>query len=656
MACVSESGSDYSSPILTPPEEEQIHALYRLAKEVQENHRQRLTSDDFDSKESVSNQPAEDHSTVNSELPPPTEPLLPSASEIPESSSEAVKFKVPQQPLSSITATETSLERVQPVAGSNFLPSLRVPTKELRTCSLPHNLTYSLYPNKKTTNISPNSSKTMLSSLANPAAAAVSPQEAVDSRTSSRSESRSPVPREACLPVLAECEVIRNTVDSLDSKSDSPLELRETAVGQHRRAKSDTCDHSGPVKTAQIQSVPKRVKEIEELHAQATKPLQAQSTTLEREKENPVAFYIGSSVSPSVSPRPRPSSSPSPGPADKRSSMSSSISRSSSEESLPLRQSLEASHDEEYQEQPCSPTKLYSSPMNVTRHVSLSPRPSAVDTQMRLQSSMSLPPEIDPLLCSQEALSEESIASSLQGVVRAKVQSIEERSKESSLDSRKASVTSSECSLKRSSPPAQRKPSDTLAQRPSSVAESVDSKATEGSFSFEGSEVLSECSPPPPPPPLPPREIFHRRPSSGVIERPSSVMESSAMSLSLQPVSARSLSVQNIPSQVASVRQLKRKFEDSEGGENCKPQRNFTVNLRRSHSLRDMESPYRQHTKRKMVSGSRIGNRQTESARGSPPRSEYITTIPTAIVHKDVDDFETTLNKFSLMTNNTAAQ
>lgn len=485
------------------PEEEQIHALYRLAREVQENHRQRLTSDDFDSKESVSNQPAEDHSTVNSELPPPTEPLLPSASEIPESSSEAVKFKVPQQPLSSITATETSLERVQPVAGSNFLPSLRVPTKELRTCSLPHNLTYSLYPNKKTTNISPNSSKTMLSSLANPAAAAVSPQEAVDSRTSSRSESRSPVPREACLPVLAECEVIRNTVDSLDSKSDSPLELRETAVGQHRRAKSDTCDHSGPVKTAQIQSVPKRVKEIEELHAQATKPLQAQSTTLEREKENPVAFYIGSSVSPSVSPRPRPSSSPSPGPADKRSSMSSSISRSSSEESLPLRQSLEASHDEEYQEQPCSPTKLYSSPMNVTRHVSLSPRPSAVDTQMRLQSSMSLPPEIDPLLCSQEALSEESIASSLQGVVRAKVQSIEERSKESSLDSRKASVTSSECSLKRSSPPAQRKPSDTLAQRPSSVAESVDSKATEGSFSFEGSEVLSECSPPPPPPPYP---------------------------------------------------------------------------------------------------------------------------------------------------------
>lgn len=95
-------------------------------------------------------------------------------------------------------------------------------------------------------------------------------------------------------------------------------------------------------------------------------------------------------------------------------------------------------------------------------------------------------------------------------------------------------------------------------------------------------------------------------------------MESSALSLSLQPVSARSLSVQNIPSQVASVRQLKRKFEDSEGGENCKPQRNFTVNLRRAHSLRDMESPYRQHTKRKMVSGSRIGNRQAESARGSP--------------------------------------
>ena len=81
-----------------------------------------------------------------------------------------------------------------------------------------------------------------------------------------------------------------------------------------------------------------------------------------------------------------------------------------------------------------------------------------------------------------------------------------------------------------------------------------------------------------------------------------------------------------------------------------------STNLRRAHSLRDMESPYRQHTKRKMVSGSRIGNRQAESARGSPPRSEYITTIPTAIVHKDVDDFETTLNKFSLMTNNTAAQ
>ena len=671
MACVSESGSDYSSPILTPPEEEQIHALYRLAKEVQENHRQRLTSDDFDSKESVSNQPTEDRSTVNSELPP-TEPSLPSTSEVPGSLSEAVKFKVPCPPFLSITTTATSLARDQPVAGSDYLSSLQVPPKELRTSSLPHGLTYGTYlTNNKKTNISPNSSKTTLSSLGNSSALAGPPLPAADSRTSSRADSRSPVPREPCLPVLTENEVVRNDLDSFESKSDSPLELRETAVGQHRRAKSDTCNLSGPVKTAQIQSVPERVKEIEELHAhKASKPLQVQSTTtLEREKENPVDFYIGgSSMSPSVSPSPSPSPSPrpSPGPVDKRSSMSSSISRSSSEESLPMRQSLEASHDEEFQEQPRSPGKLYGSHVTATRHSSLSPKPSVVDTQMRLQSSMSLPPEIDPLLCSQEAMSEESIANSLQGVVRAKVQSIEERSKEGGHDSRKVSVTSSECSLKRSSPPAQRKPSDAIvAQRPSSVAESVDSsKATEGTFSFEGSEfsqALSECSPPPPPPPpLPPREIFRRRPSSGVVmERPSSVMESSAMSLSLQPVSSRSMSVQNIPSQVASVRQLKRKFEDSaEGSENCKPQRNFTVNLRRAHSLRDMESPYRQRTRRKMASGSRIsGDSRVESARASPPRSEYITTIPTVTVRKDVDDFETTLNKFSLMTNNnTAAQ
>ena len=630
MLCMSESGSDYSSPILTPPEEEQIHALYRLAKEVQEN------------KESVLNQPTEDHSTVNSatEVSPPITSEVPSKPE----SSEAVKFKVPHPPLSSITTTATSSTRDQPVAGNDYM-FIQVPSKVLRASSLPHNLAYSTYPNR----ISPNSSKTMLSSLANPSAAAGPQQDLTDSRTGSRAESRSPVPWEACLPVVTENEVIGNDTELFESTSDSPLELREPA-GQHRRAKSDTCNLSGPVKTAQIQSVPERVKEIEELHAQATKP-QAQSTTLEREKEKPVDFYIGSSTSPSPSPRP----------VDKRSSMSSSVSRSSSEESLSLRQSLEASNDEDYQVQ-CSPNKLYRSPRVVTRHSSLSPKPSVGGTHLRLQSSMSLPPEINPLFSGQEARSEEDIASSLQGVVRAKVQNIEERNKESGLDSRKVSVASLEGSVKRSSPPAQRKPGDAVEQRSSSIAESLSSKATEGTFSYEGSEpsqVLSECSPPPPPPPPPP-QVIRRRPSSDtIIERPSSVMESSSMCLSLQPVSTRSMSVQNIPSQVASVRQLKRKFEDSEGSENSRPLRNFRVNLRRSRSLRDMESPYRQHTNRgnprKMVSTSRIGGSQVASAQSSPPRSKYITTIPTETVHKDVDDFQTTLNKFSMMTS-TAAQ
>ena len=173
----------------------------------------------------------------------------------------------------------------------------------------------------------------------------------------------------------------------------------------HRRTKSDSHhDISGPIKTPQISSVPERVKEIEEKGLQVTGTQSLQSIN-----------QVDCQRPPSVS--------------------SSTNSRSSSEECL-------ASHftDTAGDRGKCSTLQHFLSsraPANsLARHTSLSPRPSLLSCavssfsspHLPVQTSFSLPSSVsppDPENSSSPPPTDPALTSSLHGVVKAKVQDIE---------------------------------------------------------------------------------------------------------------------------------------------------------------------------------------------------------------------------------------
>lgn len=168
----------------------------------------------------------------------------------------------------------------------------------------------------------------------------------------------------------------------------------------HRRTKSDS-DHnvSGPIKTAQISSVPERVKEIEE------KGFQASTQSL-----NQIDLH------------PQPPSTAPPG----------SVSQSSSAECLAAA-TPEFSDSNPEKNKSSSPSATSSTKVvteSLTRRASLSPKPSSsaispphipVSTSFSLPSSVS-PSDLDIAASSNE---EDILASSLHGVVKAKVQDFE---------------------------------------------------------------------------------------------------------------------------------------------------------------------------------------------------------------------------------------
>ncbi len=642
--CTSESGSGYSSPILTPPDEEQFHSLYRLAKEVRKDMRQRLASEDLESNSPTEDERAAENPTVsttagvagvvtttsittNSATTIVTaQPLPRNVAQKPrpseqsrglESSGRTSKGTSPSPPPVTFSIGPS---RSQTESRCDYNPCQLV--KTVRSASLPHNIvpTTALSPWKPS--LSPNSSAIGLTGLPrNGSGLQQLVEEASLRGAMPRSDQASPLPAECLSPLLPEYE----EVAQFDSRSESPiaalLPLSER-LQQHRRTKSDTCDLSGPVKTAQINSVPERIKEIEERNEQAATP---QTQGLEREPGNPK----DTSVAPSIKHSPNP-------PPIKHSSMSSA--QSSSMESLP-------SDDEVIQEEQCSPFKSSPSPRGATRHSSLSPRPPStrlLPPHLVLQSSLSLPHNIQPLdiesddiSMSSEMRSDEDIAISLQGAVKARVQDFEGMSKEEQLGSQKPST---ENLSRRSSPSNQRRPSsDMLIHRPSSNAELKRLRT-----SPEKSEHVFRK----------PSRLTHRRPSSDVVmsSRPRSVMAGDGMS-SLETSSGKFMSVEDLPSQLGSVQELKRKFEDTQSTDSGeRPAARFRVNLRRAQSLRDFDGLRTKYTKRKQVSSSRLGkmvSSRRSSAAALPP--EYITTIPTMTLPRDVDDFQTTLTKFSMM-------
>ena len=649
--CTSDSGSGYSSPILTPPDEEQIHHLYRFAKEIHEESRQRLMSDDLESKDSISPPPMEDRPNGDSATPEKqtlVQSALPRVSPKPtpfeQRGREPVQSKISPSP--PYISTEPS-DRPHPVAAPDYPTSSHLPVKPSRSVSLPHNIPYPAYP-VKGTSISPNSSRTSLSSLVQ------NPQEVSNSRAGSAAESRPPLLREENVysPSSIEDRTPPSGAD-VDSRSESPFEPLKSPLERlnlHRRVKSDSCDISGPVKTAQIHSVPERVKEIEELNAQVTK---SQPTSQSQTLERPVEFFLSSNGS-------------SPKPDATQPSSVGSMSRTSSEESLPcqpLSQILPHGEEEDDGEIRSS-VKPTSSPwITSTRHTSLSPKPKSHVPHLPLQSSLSLPsnippPELDPTLNGQDAqsMSDEDIASSLQGAVRAIVQDIEERNKDEVSITGTAVATSksrknsqrSEVPVKPTSPLNDRRPStDAAAQRPHSMVIESNRIPT-----FE---------------PLPPRASYlkQRRPSSDVIMLGSTGMMESfsrsrertppSSSSSLRPIANTSkfMSVEDLSSkasQLASVKELKRKFEDTDmdAAKTASSKLRRGVSIRRSQSLRGISNVRVKIRPRlpRLVSASQLG--QTESVQCSPPRQEYITTIPSFKNDTaELEDFETTRSKFA---------
>ena len=493
-------------------------------------------------------------------------------------------------------------------------------------------------PLRKTALISPNSSRSSLSSLG--LSFGVQPDGLV-----SRADTVSPIlERES--PIES-----RDLEDFDSSQSDSPLSSASGVdrLSQHRRSKSDSGgDHQGPVKTAQIYSVPERVKEIEEMNS-------ADPSQPERGgKESPTS---------------PPPASVSPTGAKK----SSSLCTASSEESIPSRPlSLASSSHEDNKEEVHLPVKFSASPCLATRHSSLSPSPKPVVVRsltphLPLHSATSLPPSSSSAahpLCLPEAefQSEEELTSSLQGVVKAKVQHIEGKSKDSLLEPMAKSRKIPLFGPDQNKHSAFRRPSLPLPYFPTSTANPGDSRTDDPPIDFTTFRPSHKSS---------------SSDTTSAAARPSSVAETTTIegtrrrrreeeeedvevmatrthhrNLHFKSSAMKFKSEADIPRKLIPVQELKRKFEvRPEIREyNGKPKQRLAVNLRRAHSMKEMEYPrrrYSSYTPRSKITLLRMDSCRSSSI--SPPHTEYITTIPSERVIPDVDDFQTALSKFSKM-------
>ena len=389
----SNSGSGYSTPIYTPPDEEQIHlhmSSQENAPDLQNKEVRQSPQSCATTEEVCDGEPEQQSSSPGGKLgstrippKPAPPPMMTKSSPSPSSVTSSV---CQQHPLLSAAL---SVSRSQ------------------RSNSLPHTLGgFASKESKKTSNISPTSSKTSLSSLARCSPAVLEEEvEEEDGRAagSPRGETASPLVRGGGEKVRVLLEQPSETRE-MDSQSESHMELtsplERERIMLHRRAKSDTHDISGPIKTAQISSVPERVKEIEERNLQVPSAQQQVAST------DQVDAHVDSA---SVN--------------DKH---SSNISHSSSEESLPPLQGAASGEADK----PTSP-KHSSLQDTHTRHASLSPKPPstrALLQHMPAQTSVSLPASVSPPEYdsgSPHALSEEELASSLHGAVKAKIQDIE---------------------------------------------------------------------------------------------------------------------------------------------------------------------------------------------------------------------------------------
>ena len=477
----SESGSGSSSPILTPTDDEQFHLRHKLVKEIKDErylkgrHGKRCT-EDVERGSSPTEMSGGYYSQTSSQVTERVPSLAQSYAGIPPKpappATSKSKISPPPSDGSSITTPMMATVR-QPIARTNKLPYRIIPNA-MKARSVPYDLAlshnYSAPQSRKLAAISPESSKTSLSSLVTSAL----PEEGVDDVhvddqseepimiTVTDSKEKLVEGEPACeeFPVRTkeyEGHARQSSDGALPSMTSSSTIATETASDagnqQHKRAKSDGDNISGPT---QIPSVPDRVKEIEEMSG-ALSSTQGGSSVTNSGAPSPGGICMN--ITPSSDEK-QPSVSSSSVSDDKQQSVCS-MSQSPSEQSL--------SSDSELEEIEQNSVKS-NSPCCVrsTRHGSLSPNPPSlqmkiVTEQTRCTSLMQLPHGEQEQQQQASELNDENLASSLLGAVKARVQDIEEKNKDSCGSSRsKASPEKSEVFKKFTPPPVK------VVQRPSS--------------------------------------------------------------------------------------------------------------------------------------------------------------------------------------------
>lgn len=636
-AYTSESGSGSSSPILTPTDEDHFHLRHKLAKEIKDErcsrgrHGKRYT-DNVETGSSPTEMSGGYYSQTSSQVTERVPSLTQSYSGIPPkpappATSRTTKSKVSPPPSDSSSITTPMMATVrQPIARSNQLPYKFV-SKAFKATSVPHDLAlghnYSAPPSRKLAAISPESSKTSLSSLVTSALHEEGvedideqPEESIMiTVTDSKEELIEDEPIREQIPIRTmehEGHARQSSDGALPSMTSSSTIATEAAsdVGnqQHRRAKSDGEDISGPT---QIPSVPDRVKEIEEMSG-ALSSTQGGSSVSNSGAPSPGAIYMN--ITPSSDDK-QPSVSSSSVSDDKQQS-DGSMSRSLSEQSLSTESELEELVQGSVNSN--SPRCVRS-----TRHGSLSPNPPSlqmkvVTEQTRCTSLMYLPQEQHQ---QQSELNDENLASSLMGAVKARVQDIEEKNKDSCGSSRsKASPEKSEICKKFTPPPL------SVVQRPSSSSVANSSNEEEVHATAESLMSVRRHSTTP----------QHRRPSSEVLVQD----ESSSLTVAKPRMGRREstppalfsawsqlMPADDIPRNP--VQDLKQKFEEStkeskafSKSTEVRPQtraldtiKKVGSNLRRSQSLRTMGSP--------SSSGSQHGHKRKKSSHEEPSSSTF---------------------------------
>ena len=606
--CTSESGSGSSSPILTPTDDEQFNLRHKLAKEIKSSKRPRDSNADevetgYYSQTSSSQVLDKTPSMPRSQIGVPLKPD-------PPANTRPTKSKVSPPPSGNMSITTPMQAQIrQPIALANQLPYKVIHGRAHKAVSVPHGLALAhsmetlLSSPPKLSTISPESSKTSLVNMALPEALdeeldnmeedecedddedsimitvtdsknnLIQEQSTEEVETATRTKERDGHARQSSDGALLSMSVSDSRGDALTTDSGSQ---------QHRRAKSDGDNISGPT---QIPSVPDRVKEIEEMNGGST--VGGASSYNTGGAQSSTGIFTMSATPNSEENKKQSVCSLSTCSEKRQSESLASMSRTSSQNSLSTSSN---SVDEELVEISNSPQFVRS-----TRHGSLSPNPPSIQmkivTEQTRCTSMVQLPQTEQMQQRQQKegeLNDDNLASSLLGAVKARVQDIEEKNKDNGGSVRsKSNLEKSEGSTRRVSPS-----STSVEPSLSEVATSSDSGATD---TLAAPLMTGRRRSP----------VAQRRPSSEVfVEREPDFPRARLGRRESTPPAllsawSRLIPADGIPSKP--VQDLKQKFEDStksltesaEVGPLGKAMESLRMgsNLRRSQSLRVMGSP-----------------------------------------------------------------